>query len=165
VSARETEAAEPGAPVARSAPERGASAHRAGQGAAASGLEPFRRRLDELDDEIARLLGERFAICREIALYKGAHEIPMMQPQRVVEVRERYLARGAEVALPADFTAELFELLIDATCRMEDELIDGPSIVDAPARSDTPRPAPTPTRSDTPGGGDPRPPAPENPVR
>jgi chorismate mutase len=126
-------------------------------------------RLDELDDEIARLLGERFAICREIALYKGAHEIPMMQPQRVVEVRERYLARGAEVALPADFTAELFELLIDATCRMEDELIDGPSIVDAPARSDTPRPAPTPTptptRSDTPGGGDPRPPAPEDPVR
>jgi chorismate mutase len=90
---------------------------------AASGLDPFRRRLDQLDGEIAARLGERFAICREIALYKREHDIPMMQPARVAQVRSRYLARGAEVALPADFTASLFELLIAATCRMEDELI------------------------------------------
>ncbi len=89
-----------------------------------SGLELFRRRLDKLDDLVARLLGERFAICREIALYKRANEIPMMQPDRVVEVRTRYLSRGADVDLPADFTEALFDLLIGATCRMEDELID-----------------------------------------
>ena len=47
----------------------------------------------------------------------------MMQPERVAEVRSRYLARGAEVELPADFTGALFELLIGATCRLEDELI------------------------------------------
>jgi chorismate mutase len=93
-----------------------------------SGLEPFRSRLDELDEQISRLLGERFAVCREIALYKRAHDIPMMQPQRVVEVRERYLARGAEVELPADFTTALFELLIGATCKMEDELIESPAV-------------------------------------
>jgi chorismate mutase len=95
-----------------------------------SGLEPYRRRLDELDEQIAGLLGERFAICREIALYKRANEIPMMQPERVVAVRERYLARGAEVDLPADFTQALFELLIAATCKMEDELIDAPMASD-----------------------------------
>jgi chorismate mutase len=89
------------------------------------GLEPFRQRLDALDEQIARLFGERFQTCREIALYKREHGIPMMQPQRVAEVRARYLARGAEVNLPADFTADLFELLIGATCKMEDELIDG----------------------------------------
>ncbi len=86
-------------------------------------LDPFRRRLDALDEEIARLLGERFAVCREIAYYKRAHDIPMMQPGRVAEVRARYLARGAEVDLPADFIAALFELMIGATCKMEDELI------------------------------------------
>jgi chorismate mutase-like protein len=95
--------------------------------ASVSGLDPLRSRLDELDDQIARALGERFAICREIALYKRAHDIPMMQPHRVDAVRARYLARGAEVELPADFTADLFELLIGATCRMEDELIGTPS--------------------------------------
>jgi len=90
-----------------------------------SGLEGFRRRLDPLDNEIARLLGERFEICREVARYKSAEGIPMMQPDRVAEVRERYLARGAEAGLPADFTAELFELLIGATCKLEDELMEG----------------------------------------
>jgi chorismate mutase len=89
----------------------------------ANGLEPFRRRLDAIDDEIARLLGERFEICREVALYKSAHEIPMMQPNRVEEVRARYLARGAEADLPAEFTGDLFDLLIAATCKEEDELM------------------------------------------
>jgi chorismate mutase len=88
-----------------------------------SDLESFRRRLDSLDDEIARLLGERFGVCREIALFKRDHDIPMMQPDRVEQVRSRYLDRGAQARLPADFTPALFELLIGATCRMEDELI------------------------------------------
>ncbi len=98
------------------------------------GLEPFRRRLDALDNEIARLLGERFQACREIALYKREHEIPMMQPDRVAEVRARYLARGADARLPPDYTEALFELTIAATCKMEDELIDGPAPVAPVAR-------------------------------
>jgi 4-amino-4-deoxychorismate mutase len=88
-----------------------------------NGLEPFRRRLDVLDEQIARLLGERFDICRQIALYKCEHGISMMQPGRVEEVRARYLARGAEVQLPEDFAAALFELMIGATCKLEDELM------------------------------------------
>jgi chorismate mutase len=101
-----------------------------------NGLEPFRRRLDGIDEQIARLLGERFDICREVALYKSTHEIPMMQPDRVAEVRARYLARGEQVNLPADFTAALFELMIGATCKLEDELI-------AAAAADTPKPQAT----------------------
>jgi 4-amino-4-deoxychorismate mutase len=90
----------------------------------ANGLEPFRRRLDEIDDGIAKLLGERLQICREVAVYKSEHEIPMMQPDRVKIVRERYLARGAEHDLPEEFSSDLFELLIATTCRLEDELMD-----------------------------------------
>ncbi|MGN6371442.1 MAG: chorismate mutase [Solirubrobacteraceae bacterium] len=88
-----------------------------------NGLAPFRKRLDAIDDRIARLLGERLDICREVARYKSEHDIPMMQPHRVEAVRARYLQRGAEVNLPEDFTARLFELLIETTCRLEDELM------------------------------------------
>jgi 4-amino-4-deoxychorismate mutase len=88
-----------------------------------SGLEAYRRRLDELDDRIAGLLGERFEVCREIARHKLAEGIPMMQPVRVDEVRARYLERGAEAGLPAEFSGDLFELLIAATCKEEDELM------------------------------------------
>lgn len=90
----------------------------------AGGLEPFRKRLDEIDDSIAKLLGERLQICREVAIYKSENEIPMMQPQRVKAVRERYLARGAEHDLPQEFSSDLFDLLIATTCRLEDELMD-----------------------------------------
>jgi len=93
-------------------------------GGIVSGLEPFRRRLDGLDDEIARLLGERFDVCRDIARYKRDHGIPMMQPDRVALVRDRYLARGEESNLPPEFSADLFELLIAATCTEEDELME-----------------------------------------
>lgn len=96
----------------------------AATGTNAEGLEPFRRRLDEIDEQIAQLLGERLDICREVAVYKSEHEIPMMQPDRVKLVRERYLARGAEVGLPVEFTSQLFELLIATTCKLEDELMD-----------------------------------------
>jgi chorismate mutase len=91
-----------------------------------NGLEPYRRRLDRLDDQIARLLGERFEVCRAIARFKRTHAIPMMQPDRVVAVRERYLERGAEANLPEQFAADLFELLIAATCKEEDELMAAP---------------------------------------
>jgi 4-amino-4-deoxychorismate mutase len=93
-----------------------------------SSLDHFRERLDVIDEQIARLLGERFDICREVAHHKREHDIPMMQPERVIEVRERYLERGAEVNLPPEFTAALFELLIGATCKLEDELIAEPSL-------------------------------------
>lgn len=108
-----------------------------------AGLEPFRRRLDVLDEQIAGLLGERFEVCREVARYKSAHEIPMMQPERVAQVRARYLQRGVEADLPEDFTADLFELLISATCRMEDELMGTPEEqrVEVPAAASAPQPA------------------------
>ena len=91
--------------------------------AVAAGLAPFRARLDQIDAQLVDLLGERFQICREVAVHKAEHEIAMMQPGRVEIVRARYLQHGAEVDLPADFTAGFFDLMIDATCRAEDELM------------------------------------------
>jgi chorismate mutase len=91
--------------------------------AVADGLAPFRARLDQIDAQLVDLLGERFQICREVAVHKSENEIDMMQPGRVGIVRARYLQHGAEVDLPADFTAGFFDLMIDATCRAEDELM------------------------------------------
>ena len=45
--------------------------------AVAAGLAPFRARLDEIDAQLVDLLGERFQICREVAVYKSENEIPM----------------------------------------------------------------------------------------
>ncbi|HEY0277973.1 MAG TPA: chorismate mutase [Solirubrobacterales bacterium] len=90
----------------------------------ADGLAPFRARLDQIDAQLVDLLGERFRICREVAVHKSENEIEMMQPGRVQIVRARYLQHGAEADLPADFTAAFFDLMIDATCRAVDELME-----------------------------------------
>ena len=92
--------------------------------AVAAGLAPFRARLDEIDAQLVDLLGERFQICREVAVHKTENGIEMMQPGRVEIVRARYLQHGAEVDLPGEFTAAFFDLMIDATCRAEDELME-----------------------------------------
>jgi 4-amino-4-deoxychorismate mutase len=92
--------------------------------AVAAGLAPYRARLDEIDAQLVDLLGERFQVCREVAVHKAENEIAMMQPGRVEIVRARYLQHGAEVDLPGDFTAAFFDLMIDATCRAEDELME-----------------------------------------
>jgi chorismate mutase len=94
------------------------------EAAVAAGLAPFRARLDEIDAQLVDLLGERFQICREVAIHKAENEIEMMQPGRVEIVRARYLQHGAEVDLPSDFTAGFFDLMIAATCRAEDELME-----------------------------------------
>jgi chorismate mutase-like protein len=98
-------------------------------------LAEYRKRLDELDDAIVRLLGERLDVCREVAVHKRASAIPMMQPERVAEVRAAYLRRGADAGLPDDFTRRFFDLLIATTCRLEDEIIDDAPA--APVRSPT----------------------------
>jgi hypothetical protein len=59
-------------------------------------------------------------VCREIAEHKRKHEIPV---GRVEVVRERYVVGGALAGMPGGLPESLFELLIGATCQMEDELI------------------------------------------
>jgi chorismate mutase len=102
------------------------------EAAVAAGLAPFRARLDEIDAQLVDLLGERFRICREVAVHKSENGIEMMQPGRVEIVRARYLQHGAEVDLPADFTGGFFDLMIAATCRAEDELMERLGTGDGP---------------------------------
>jgi chorismate mutase len=106
--------------------------------AVAAGLAPYRARLDEIDAQLVDLLGERFQICREVAVHKSENEIEMMQPGRVEIVRARYLQHGAEVDLPGDFTAGFFDLMIAATCRAEDELMERLAAGEAEASAFTP---------------------------
>jgi chorismate mutase len=88
-------------------------------------LAAFRRDINALDEQIVRLLAGRFDICREVAHYKREHGIPMMQPSRVAEVKERCARMAAEHGMNPDFARHLYGLIIDEACRMEDDIIDG----------------------------------------
>jgi chorismate mutase len=80
--------------------------------------------LDSVDDEIIELLSRRFAICRDVAVYKSETGTPMMQGQRVVEVKRRAASNGRAKGLREEFVTALYDLIIEEACRLEDGIID-----------------------------------------
>ncbi len=93
--------------------------------AATEGLEPFRIKINELDNQITLLLAQRFQVCADVAIYKSAHGIPMMQPDRVEAVKKRCAEMGVANGLRARFVSDLYGRIIQEACDLEDEIIDG----------------------------------------
>ena len=98
-------------------------------------LSIFRRELDDLDEQLVQILARRFDVCRQVASYKAQMNIPMMQPARVAEVKERAVKRGSAVGLSPQFAVELYNLIISEACRMEDEIIERTK-ANEPAKAD-----------------------------
>jgi chorismate mutase-like protein len=84
----------------------------------------FRKELDELDCRLMETLAQRFEICRQVAEYKAEHQIPMMQPARVLEVKKRAAQRALAAGFSERFGLALYDLIISEACRMEDEIIE-----------------------------------------
>ncbi|MBI2233941.1 MAG: chorismate mutase [Micavibrio aeruginosavorus] len=85
-------------------------------------LKPYRVRIDALDDRIVDLLIERIGIIREVGHLKARENIPAVLPDRVVEVRERAATRAAIKGLDPDLVRQLYTILIDYSCNLEEEI-------------------------------------------
>ena len=88
-------------------------------------LKPYRDRIDALDDQIVDLLIARMGIITEVGHLKAREGIPAILPDRVVAVCERAAARAAASGLDADLVRQIYTLLIDYSCRLEDEIKAG----------------------------------------
>ena len=89
-----------------------------------SELEGFRKEIDAVDCEIIEALAKRFEIAKRVADFKKQQGIPMMQPDRVEAVKQRRRELGTQHGLDGDFMVTLYSLIIQETCRMEDEIIE-----------------------------------------
>ena len=97
-------------------------------------LEEFRREIDQIDAILLDALGRRLGICAQVAHFKRANGIPMMQPSRVEAVKDRAAALAASHGLRPEFVRELYGLIIAEACRLEDDIIDAaPATVTADA--------------------------------
>ncbi len=89
-------------------------------------LAELRCRIDEIDARLVTLLGERFAVVREVAAWKAPRGIPAVIPERVEEVRDRCAVLGRSLGLRPDFVRALYTLIVDEACRLEGALIRQP---------------------------------------
>ncbi|MDJ0838632.1 MAG: chorismate mutase [Acidobacteriota bacterium] len=87
-------------------------------------MQSFRTRIDALDTRIVALLAERLDICREVAIYKSREGIPMMQPDRIRQIKERFAAQAERHNLNPAFLDQLYDVIIGESCRLEDIIID-----------------------------------------
>ena len=89
-------------------------------------LSEFRSELNKIDERIVALLGQRFTIIRKVADYKKDNQVPMMQPSRVEEVKDRCAESAIAHEVNPELLRNLYGLIIDEACRVEDEIIDNP---------------------------------------
>ncbi len=86
-------------------------------------IESLREQLDRVDQDLLDAIHRRMECGVRIAQYKAANAVPMMQPGRVTLVKERAARFGAERGVDPAFLIELYELIINEMCRVEDLII------------------------------------------
>ena len=82
-------------------------------------LQALRAELDQLDREIVALFERRMRVAREVAAYKLAHDLPVLDRAREAQVLSSREAMLADPAL-APAARQLFETLM-ALSRQEQE--------------------------------------------
>lgn len=82
-------------------------------------ISELRSRIDSLDAEIAKLLKERFGLCREIGHIKKESNLPLRDLAREKEVLKRVASLGGEFA---DCMVPVYIEVISASARMQNEI-------------------------------------------
>ncbi|AMP99304.1 hypothetical protein AY601_2410 [Pedobacter cryoconitis] len=85
-------------------------------------LQINRKKIDSLDKQLMRLIGEREIAVREIGIYKAKNNIPPLQAGRFRQVLEKSIIAGEKEGLSANFVTEMMNAIHKESLRIEDEI-------------------------------------------
>ncbi|MEE2061895.1 chorismate mutase [Rhodococcus artemisiae] len=88
-------------------------------------LEALRVELDRVDRTLLEGVRDRLALCTRVAELKQQHDIAVLQPGRMQLVQRRARDYADRHGLSAEFVRELYDLLIEEACRVEDLIVAG----------------------------------------
>jgi chorismate mutase-like protein len=86
-------------------------------------LSRLRAEIDELDRLLLDTVRRRLSVVGRVAEHKREHGIPMMAQHRLDAVHERAARYGEEHGISPGFLHRLFDVLLEETCRLEDDII------------------------------------------
>lgn len=72
-------------------------------------LEKMRQQINQLDDELMQLLGQRMKIADKIGTYKKENNITILQTKRWNEILERACKKGEKFGLSKEFITKYFD--------------------------------------------------------
>jgi len=76
-------------------------------------IQKLRKRIDEVDEQILRFLGERSEICRSIGLLKKENDIPITDAIRENEVYSNIRGKAPDFGLDADQVEEIYRQIVN----------------------------------------------------
>ncbi len=86
-------------------------------------LKKHRDTIDDIDHQIAELLGKRFRTAECVAEIKRSHHIPVRIEKRITEVLDNAKRHEIEFALPPQLGYFLWREIIEATCYHEEQIL------------------------------------------
>ena len=84
-------------------------------------LDVSRIKIDSLDNQLMKILGERERIVKAIGIYKAKNRIPSLQAARFQQVVEKGIAAGNKEGLSTEFITELLNAIHKESLRIEGE--------------------------------------------
>lgn len=112
-------------------------------------LSTLRQRIDAIDDQIIDLLGQRFAVARQVGQWKARHSAQAVDAERERQQQERFTRLAAEHGLDPDLVCRLFRQVIDAVVQEHRHIAASAS---SPAEGDAAPQTLPPARPDAPSG-------------
>jgi chorismate mutase len=74
-----------------------------------SALTELREQINQVDDELLTLIGQRMKLADKIGIYKRENNITILQASRWNEILERAFKKGGELGLSKEFMARYFD--------------------------------------------------------
>ena len=84
-------------------------------------VEELRKRIDEIDEQIIRLLGERTRLALKIAREKRNRGLPLRSAERELEVLARVVQAGNYSPLSTDTILRVYRTILDETFKLQEK--------------------------------------------
>lgn len=86
-------------------------------------IEPLRRRIDELDEDLLRLLVKRMEISKSIGIYKREHGMPILQSARYNDLLNRRIQQASKIGLNEICIKAIWEAIHEESIRQQLEIM------------------------------------------
>lgn len=83
-------------------------------------VEELRRRIDEIDEQIVKLLGERTRLALRIGREKREQGLPLRSPERELEVLSRVVQAGNYSPLSTEAILKIYRTILDETFKLQE---------------------------------------------
>jgi len=87
-------------------------------------LDKFREQINQVDDELMLLLGQRMKIAAQIGSYKKNNNVTILQTNRWNEILERAFAKGDKLALSREFITKYLDAVHMESINLQNKIMN-----------------------------------------